>query len=401
MSSKKALRVWTFGGGLCLSSHTPSPEKMRILELLPSNGSGTTYSSGQESQDADYDVPCLSDELETMILARFPIPEHWKLSVLNKRFLEALKKGEIYEIRREIGIREPCVLMLASGESNWWAFDGNFKSCRKLPIIPSDYSFVNGDKESFSAGTNLFVSGKEIDGAVVWQYQLETHEWFKGPSMITPRCLFASASSGIFAFVAGGFETTTCPQVLCSAEKYNSQSQRWEPLPPMIQKRKSCSGCYMDNKFYVIGGQDEQQNNLTCGEFFDEVTNSWKLIPHMLKDIPLSNSGSPPLVAVANNELYTLDTSSNEVKVYLKGSNSWKKLGLVPIRADAREGWGVAFKSLGNELLVIGTTSISHQRALTIYTCCPNPAAEKLHWRQIVCGSKLSPFIHNCAVMLA
>lgn len=403
MSSKKALLpVWAFGGGICVSSHNSSAEKMRILELLPSNGNGS--SSGQEPQDADYDTPCLSDEIETMIFARFPISELWKLCFLNKRFLAALKSGEIYKIRREIGLKEPCVFMLASGESSWWAFDANFKSCRKLPIIPSsDYSFEYGDKESFSAGTHLFVSGKEIDGAVIWRYQLATNQWFKGPSMITPRCLYASASCGIFVFVAGGFETTTCMHVLSSAEKYNSESQTWEPLPEMIQKRKSCSGCYLDNKFYVIGGQDEQHNDLTCGEFFDEETNKWNLIPEMLKDIPLPSSRSPPLIAVGNNELYTLDASSNEIKVYLKGSNTWKKLGPVPVRADAQRGWGVAFKSLGNELLLIGATSVSNsERALTIYTCNPDPAVEKLPWRQIGCSStKLSPFIRNCAVMLA
>ncbi|XP_019428098.1 PREDICTED: F-box/kelch-repeat protein At3g27150-like [Lupinus angustifolius] len=401
MSRKKTWSVWTFGGGICMNSHNFSPENMRILELLTSKATGS--SSGQEPQDADYDVPCLSDELETMILARFPISEHWKLCVLNKQFLAALKKGEVYKIRREIGFKEPSVFMLASGESNWCAFDENFKCCKKLPIIPSDYSFEYGDKESFSAGTNLFVSGKEIDGAVIWRYELPTNEWFKGPSMNTSRCLFASASCGIYAFVAGGLETKTCREVLSSAERYNSESHSWETLPKMIRKRKFCSGCYMDNKFYVIGGQDEQHNDLTCGEFFDQKTNSWNLIPNMLKDILLSSSRSPPLVAVANNELYTLDASSNEVKVYLKESNSWKKLGTVPVRADAQGGWGVAFKSLGNKLLVIGATSLSYsERALTIYTCFPDPAFEKLPWKQIVCSStKLNPFIHNCAVMLA
>ncbi|XP_019451474.1 PREDICTED: F-box/kelch-repeat protein At3g27150-like [Lupinus angustifolius] len=404
MSSKNALPIWNFGGGIYLSSHNSSPEKMRIQELLPSNGNSS--SSGLEPQDADYDVPCLSDELETMILARFPISKHWKLCVLNNRFLAALKNGEIYKIRREIGYKEPCVFMLASGQSNWWAFDGNFKCCKKLPIVPSDYSFECGDKESFSAGTHLFVSGKEIDGLVLWRYELAANEWFKGPSMNTLRCLFGSASCGVFVYVAGGVDTshtTTCREVLSSAEKYNSESHSWEPLPMMIQKRKSCSGCYMDKRFYVIGGQDEQDNDLTCGEFFDEETNSWNLIPDMLKDIPLPSLRSPPLVAVANNELYTLDASSNEVKVYLKGTNLWKKLGRVPVRADVQRGWGVAFKSLGNELLVIGATSICYsERALTIYTCSPDPSVEKLHWKQIICSStKLSPFINNCAVMLA
>jgi N-acetylneuraminic acid mutarotase len=235
----------------------------------------------------------------------------------------------------------------------------------------------------------------EMDGAVIWRYELTTNEWFKGPSMITPRCRFASASYDTFAYVAGGLETENCIEDLNSAEKYNSQNQTWQKLPNMNKKRKSCSGCYLDNKFYVIGGQDEQNNDLTCGEFFDEMTNKWYLIPNMLKDIVLSSSRSP-LIAVVNNELYTLDASSNEVKVYVKGTNSWKKLGFVHVRDNKQVDYGVAFKSLGNELLVIGTTSNS------CYTCLPHPHLEVLEWKQIVCGSgNLNPFIHNCAVMLA
>lgn len=413
MSSKKALLV--FGCGTCKFSHNySSAEKMRILEVLsPSMGKGT--SSGQEPQDADYEVPCLSDELETMILARFPISKHWKMCCLSKRFLTLLKSGEIYKIRRVIGFKEPSVFMLASGEKNWCAFDGHFRSCRKLPIIPSDYNFECGDKESFSAGTSLFVSGKEIEGGVVWRYELATNEWFKGPCMLSPRCLFASASCGTMPFVAGGIETTT-GEVLSSAEKY-TENHTWEPLPRMIRKRKSCSGCYLDNKFYVLGGQDENKKDLTCGEFFDQETNSWNLVPNILKDIPLSiprspplnavannelYTLSPPLIAVANNELYTLDASSNELKVYIKGRNSWKKLGQAPVRADTRGGWGVAFKSLGNELLVIGATSASYSQRAKIYTCLPDPHVEKLQWKQIVCSStNLNSFIRNCAVMSA
>lgn len=403
MANKKALLVSNFGSAFDFGYYNSPAEKMRILELSPpSDGNGSsTHDEEPLPQDADYIVPSLSDELETMILARFPRSQHWKLCFLNKRFLNLFKSGEIYKIRKELGIKEPSVFMLASGESNWWGMDWPFKKSRKLPPIQSDYSFEYGDKESFSAGSQLLVSGKEIDGAVIWRFDAETNEWFKGPFMINPRCLFASATSGSIAFVAGGLDSQSYSQVLDSAEKYNSETQSWEILPKMNQKRKFCSGCFMDNKFYVIGGQDENNKDLTCGEFYDGKTNSWSLIPDMLKDIPPSVSQSPPLIAVASNELYSLDASSNELKVYLKGSNTWKKLGGVPVRADAQGGWGVAFKSLGDELLVIGAPSVSHtERALAMYTCCPDPTAEKLRWRQIECGSiQLNHFIRNCAVM--
>ncbi|CAJ2637195.1 unnamed protein product [Trifolium pratense] len=389
VSRKRSLPMCSFIGS------SSSNENLRIPKLsLSSDKNGSSL--GQEPQDADYVLPCLSDEIETMILSRFPISKHWKLCCLNNKYFNLMKSGEIYKIRRMIGLKESLVFMLASGERNWCLLDGGFKSCKKLPIIPSDYKFEFGVKDSFSAGTHLFVSGMEMDGAVIWRYELTTNEWFKDPSMITPRCRFATASCDTFAYVAGGLEIENCIQVLNSAEKYNSENQTWEKLPNMNQTRKSCSGCYLDNKFYVIGGQDEKDKDLTCGEFFDEMTNKWYLIPNMLKDIVLSSSRSP-LIAVVNNELYTLDASSNEVKVYVKGTNSWKKLGFVPVRADKLQGgWGVAFKSLGNELLVIGTTSNS------CYTCLPHPDLEVLEWKQIVCGSgNHNPFIHNCAVMLA
>ncbi|KAM7278945.1 hypothetical protein ACFE04_006079 [Oxalis oulophora] len=363
-------------------------------------------SSDLESQDADYthDLPQLSDELESMILARFPRSEYWKLYSLNKRFLSLVKSGEIFKIRQEIGFKESSVFMLANGDNRWSAFDRIFGSHRKLPEIQSDMNFILGDKESLCAGTHLIVSGKEIGGVVIWRFELETNKWVKGPSMENPRCLFASASCGSFAFVAGGIGTESGYGILNTAEKYNPDRKSWEPIRRMHKKRKLCSGCYMDKKFYVIGGRDPDGNYLTCGEAYDEKTNTWELIPNMLEEeIPVATYQSPPLVAVVNNNLYSLETTSNELKVYEKTSKRWKNLGQVPVRADANKGWGVAFKSLGDELLVIGASAISSSdNSMAIYTCCPNSDDKALAWKPLQCGDNgLSHFILNCSVMFA
>lgn len=162
VSSKRSLPMWSFyNGGSCRNSPHSSNENSRVLELSLSSDSG--FSPGEEPKDADYvlPLPYLSDEIETMILSRFPISKHWKMCCLNKKYLNVMKSGEIYRIRRMIGLKEPSVFMLASGERNWCVFDGEFKSCKKLPIIPSDYKFEFGVKDSFSAGTHLFVSGMD------------------------------------------------------------------------------------------------------------------------------------------------------------------------------------------------------------------------------------------------
>ncbi|KAF9603829.1 hypothetical protein IFM89_038012 [Coptis chinensis] len=364
-------------------------------------------SDSVEPQDADYShsLPSLSDEIVHRILARVPVSEHWKLCFLSRSYLDLLKSGELYKIRKEIGIEEPSVFMLACGEPHWWTFDRHFNSFRNLPALPSDPCFVAGDKESLCVGTHLLVSGKEIEGVVIWRYELAVNRWCKGPSMIRPRCLFASANCGDFACVAGGIAMGTIMEVLDSAEMYNPKNKSWNPLPKMRKGRKLCSGFYMDNKFYVIGGQDEDGNNLTCGECFD-VSNkyTWELIPDILKDAPTSTSRSPPLLAVVKNELYSLEASSNQLKVYLKKSNSWKELGKVPVRADHSRGWGIAFKSFGDELLVIGGAWNSYAgHGMMICTCSPDPHNDKeLRWRFLGPGrNRISHFILNCSVMLA
>lgn len=378
-------------------------EAKRKLEKKSSpSSSGIGCSSVVEPQDADYNTPSLSDELEVLILARVPRSLYGKFSTVNKRFLSLIKSGEIFKIRGEIGLKEPSVFMLASGETSWWAFDPQSESCRNLPILPSDTCFAAGDKETFCAGTHLMVSGKEIDGLVIWRYELAKNEWFKGDSMKNPRCLFASATCGNYAFVAGGIDTGS-NKVLNSAEKYDPETKSWDWLPMMHQKRKMCSGCYMDKKFYVIGGKNEEEESLTCAEAFDESQNKWEIIPDMLSDMPISTFQSPPLLAVVNDELYTLETSSNELKVYIKSSNSWKRLGPVPIRADFNKGWGVAFKSLGSKLLVIGASSASNTgHGMTVLTCYPDPDTEELQWTPLDCGKNSSShFIWNCCVMMA
>ncbi|KAK9670019.1 hypothetical protein RND81_13G170900 [Saponaria officinalis] len=360
-----------------------------------------------KSQDADYsEFPEPSEEsgipfeVETMIIARTPLLEMRRLCSLNKPIMRFIKSGDLIKERKRIGAREACVFMFASGERNWWAFDQKFLVRKILPELPSDYTFRFSDKESLCAGTHLLVFGKEIVGPAVWTYEVLENKWYKSTSMVDSRCLFASASSGDFAYVAGGTSPET-NVILNSAEKYDPANRSWDPLPKMKEKRRMCAGVYMDNKFYVIGGQNQTGDAFTCAEVFDENKNTWVKIPGILNG--LTTSDSPPLVAVVNNDLYIFETSTNCLLVYLKNSNSWKDLGPIPVRADIRKGWGVAFKSLGNELLAIGGSNISpFGRGMTVFTCSPNPNADRLDWKLLDDGrNSRSAFVMNCTVMVA
>ncbi|VVB09455.1 unnamed protein product [Arabis nemorensis] len=123
----------------------------------------------------------------------------------------------------------------------------------------------------------------------------------------------------------------------------------------------------------------------------------------MIGDMTFDALNSPPLIAVVNNNLYLLEPYSNELRVYDINKNVWEKLGIVPVRAISVGGWGVAFKSLGDRLLLIGAMS-SHSRNVTVYTCRPSTKVEELIWERSNDsysddGIHFSRFIHNCCVM--
>lgn len=347
----------------------------------------------------------LIDEMEIVILARIPISELGKVCLLNKRYQSLFKNGELFKIRRELGVRDLCVFMLATGDKNWWTFDCKFMSRKRLPELPADPCFIASDKETLCAGTHLIVSGRETNGPAIWRYELAMNKWLPGPLMNHPRCLFASTTCGNCAFVAGGIGTGFYKGILDSAEKYDPDTKKWERLPDMNEKRKLCSGFYMDDKFYVLGGQNERGESLTCGEVFHEERNAWVKIPGILKDSPVGTSESPPLLAVVSNRLYSIETSSNQLKVYMKESDSWKKLGMVPVITDFNRGWGVAFKSLGDELLVMGggMSMVNYTgHGLAAFTCRPDPNTGELTWKLLTGRhSQLSHFILNCSVMAA
>nr|VDD11898.1 unnamed protein product [Brassica oleracea] len=363
--------------------------------------------AGLKSHDGCYVHHKFLYELEVEIFARLPCFEYWKLRFLNKKFLKLLKSGEIFRVRQEKGLVKPYVILHSGAESNWEMFDKDFKTFQKLPKVPSsDYCFFHNDKETISVGTQLIVIGREIEGIVVFRYELENHKWFKGPSMITPRVMYGSASHGKTAFFAGGIQKDDNgnPIVVRTVEKYNADTKSWTMINGMHKARKFSSGCFLRGKFYVLGGRDENDKHLTCGESYDETTNSWELIPDMLKDMTfIIPSQSPPLIAVVDDNLYMLETSLNELRVYDINTNIWKKLGVVPVSANTTFGWGTAFKSMGDRLLVVGTSHSWHRKAI-VYSCCPSSDVEEQHWEELkywCTGAELPPFIHNCCLMFA
>ncbi|TYJ24205.1 hypothetical protein E1A91_A08G245400v1 [Gossypium mustelinum] len=349
-------------------------------------------------------LPGLNDDMALNILARSSRSDYPNLSCLNKKFRSLIGSGYLYKLRRQLGIREDWVY-LACNMMPWKAFDPMRQKWMRLPRIPCDDCFTCADKESLAVGTEVLVFGRELSGFAIWMYSLITHDWSRCPVMNLPRCLFGSSSLGEIAIVAGGSDKNG--NVLKSAELYNSELGTWQTLPDMNFPRKLCSGFFMDGKFYVIGGMSSHTDCLSCGEEYNMQTRSWRRIENMY---PGCNAGgtfhpamrSPPLVAVVNNQLYSADQATNEVKKYDKVNNSWSVVKTLPVRADWNNGWGLAFKACGNSLLVIGAggRGSGDNGVIVLHSWNPEDGSSNgADWSVLAVKERAGAFVYNCAVM--
>ncbi|KAJ0634411.1 putative kelch-type beta propeller [Helianthus debilis subsp. tardiflorus] len=326
--------------------------------------------------------------------------DYGSIASLNRTFRDLIRSGELYRLRRQNGIIEHWVYF-SCHLVQWEAFDPIKQRWMNLPTMSSNTCFQFSDKESLAVGTELLVLGKEVLDHVIYKYSLLTNSWSFGQLMNEPRCLFGSASLGEIAIVAGGSDPNG--NIVNSAELYNSESGAWETLPHMLKPRKMCSGVFMDNKFYVIGGiGGTDMKPLTCGEEYDLGTRVWKEIPNMspvktggAANVPLATE-APPLVAVVDNELYAADCADMEVRKYDKVRKEWETVGRLPERADSMNGWGIAFRGCGDRVIVIGGPRTSGAGFIEVNSWVPKNGPPQ--WTML--GRKQSShFVYNCAVM--
>ncbi|KAL8501480.1 hypothetical protein ACS0TY_020853 [Phlomoides rotata] len=374
-----------------------------VMNIVHSAGEETQIGSeviaddGQLFRSSDSFLPGLDDDVALTCLARASRSDYASLSCLNVRFNMLIKSGYLYELRRQLGFVEHWVYMVCDLKA-WEAFDPFKNKWMRLPKIPCDDCFNYADKESLAVGSELLVFGRELFEFAIWKYSLTSRDWSKCDGMTRPRCLFASGSLGPIAIVAGG--TDQSGNVLKSAELYDSLTGKWEMLPSMHSPRRLCAGFFMDDKFYVIGGMTSHTDSLTCAEEFDLKTRKWRKIEGMYPNVNRA-AQAPPLVAVVDNQLYAVEYLSNMVKKYDKEKNSWDELGRIPVRADSCNGWGLAFKSCGDSLLVVGGQRGPEGETIVLNSWNPKSGVRNgtLEWETVGVKEHAGVFVYNCAVM--
>ncbi|KAJ0441051.1 putative kelch-type beta propeller [Helianthus annuus] len=384
-------------------SRKPSEnETQKDNSVISPSESGPSDNQEQEDRsDSSSLISQLGRDLSINCLLHSSRSDYGLIASLNRTFRTLVRDGELYKLRRKKGIIEHWIYF-SCNLFEWEAFDPIRNRWMRLPTMDCNECFMCSDKESLAVGTELLVFGKEIDTHVVYKYSILTNSWSPGSKTNTPRCLFGSASLGELAIVAGGCGPSG--NILSSAELYNSETGTWVTLPDMNKPRKMCSGVFMDSKFYVIGGIGVENNNeLTCGEVYDMKTRTWTEIPNMFpalteaggQDAPATTK-APPLLAVVKNELYAAYYEEQEVRKYDKGRNLWVRVGGLPERAGSMNGWGLAFRACGDQLVVIGGPRVSYGGMIELNSWVPDENPPQ--WN-LLARKRSSGFVYNCAVM--
>ncbi|ESW27316.1 hypothetical protein PHAVU_003G191300 [Phaseolus vulgaris] len=334
-------------------------------------------------------------DLSINVLQKVSRSDYGLIATLNSSFRSLIRSGELYKRRQEMGVVEHWIYF-SCNLGQWEGYDPNRGRWMKMPKMPRDDCFMYSDKESLGVGTDILVFGRAITAPVVYGYSLLTNTWSSSVEMNIPRCLFASASIGGIAIVAGGVDPRG--KVLSVAELYNSETRKWETLPNMHTERRMSAGFFMDGKFYVIGGiAEDNKTEIRSGEEYDLETKTWRTIPDMFPSRgEEAYMDSPPLVAVVDNVLYSADFKEHIIRRYVKETNKWVTIGSLPEKTSSMGGWGIGFRACGNRIMVIGGLSSVSGGITEINSWIPAEGA--LQWN-LLARRRIGSFVINCAVM--
>ena len=131
---------------------------------------------------------------------------------------------------------------------------------------------LNGESETYlNSMERLFLSG-----------QIGGRSWGNVEPMYTPRRHVAAVCCMGYIYAIGGQSeppTDFCTSAtLKSVEKFDPARNEWAPVASMNFRRACHSACVMNNRIYVVGGLDENNEVVTQIECYDPTFNVWTIV---------------------------------------------------------------------------------------------------------------------------
>lgn len=193
---------------------------------------------------------------------------------------------------------------------------------------------VVGDTLWFAGG---YVGNHEGPGTThVWKYSTSKNAWSRGPDLPIARGAGAAALIGNTLYFSGGMDRT---RSFSTSDLYaldlNNQSAGWKKKTSAPTTRNHTGGIALNGKFYVIGGQKDQEEHaisLAAVEVYDPVTDKWSTV----KSLPQARSHLTNAIFVYKGRILAIggeskfSTPHREILAYDPASNSWSIMGYLP-----------------------------------------------------------------------
>lgn len=113
-------------------------------------------------------------------------------------------------------------------------------------------------------------------------FNTNENKWVTFPSMKSRRRRCALVANGDQLIVSGGL--TSDDITLDTMEMFDMRNRKWMELPAMPWARFGFSACVVDNKMYVLGGNERMKMKAPADrcDSFDLKSQEWERVPAML-----------------------------------------------------------------------------------------------------------------------
>jgi N-acetylneuraminic acid mutarotase len=208
-------------------------------------------------------------------------------------------------------------------------------------------------------------------------YDPSTGHWRGEPDMSVERSYCAAACVDGLLYVVGGYDDNT--EDLASAECYDPSTGEWQALPDMSVARYECAAACVDGLLYVVGGYNDYDGFLASAECYDPSTGEWRALP----DMTIERDGCA--AACVDGLLYVVGglhrggsahgDALASAECYDPSTGAWRALPDMGV-----ERYGCAAASIDGLLYVVGGQTAGNDEALAVASAeCYDPATKE--WR--------------------
>ncbi|XP_039266429.1 kelch-like protein 24 isoform X2 [Styela clava] len=232
------------------------------------------------------------------------------------------------------------------------AYDAVSSKWTQLAKLPA---FTKSEYAVASFRNSIIVSGGRIHSRDVWLYQSHLDSWVKGASLCKGRWRHRMATVGGHVYCFGGYDGKSR---LNSVERYDSFSNCWQEVAPLLTAVSSCAVATCNRKIYVIGGGNDDTTSTAQVQCYNPDTNEWVY----KTPIPIAQRC---ITAVSlDNLIYVVGGTTKSIHCYDPLTDDWIK---VVHTQEKQESCGMTV--CGGKIYITGGKSEEGLEALDAVTC--------------------------------